>query len=221
MKTQAAIHLFQYWNRLRAGLPAPRRTQIEPSDIRDVLSQTFILESIDQRADMQFRVAGTAISNLFGRTLRNTAMRGLFSDAQKPVISRLLRNSYQDHSVVVLGLDATSRSGRNTLLEILVLPLQDEAESHRLLGCIAPHHRQFWHGLEPVTSVNLQSIRVVDPDREPLFLANRPEIALPPSLAPAAEQLHLAPKETGNRGLLLMVIQGGKSASPEPAITKR
>ena len=212
MKTQAAIHLFQYWNRLRAGTPAPRRTQIEPSDIREVLSQTFILETSTQSADMTFRVAGTAISNLFGRPLRNTAIRGLFSEAQKPVVSRLLRNSCQDHLVVVLGLDATTPSGRNTLLEILVLPLQNEAEGYRLLGCITPLQYQFWHGLEPVTSVNVQSIRVVNPDREPLFLANRPEIPLSPSLMPTPEQLQFAGKDTASRGVQLMVIQGGKSA---------
>ena len=221
MKTQSAMLLFQYWNRLRAGTPAPRRTQIEPSDIRDVLSQTFILESIDQSADMTFRVAGTAISNLFGRPLRNTAMRGLFSEAQKPIISRLLRNSYQDHSVVVLGLNATTRSGRNTLLEILVLPLQDEADSHRLLGCVTPHQYQFWHGLEPITNVDLQTIRVVNPDREPLFLANRPEVAVPPLLAPTEDQLQFKPKDTSPRGVQLMVIQGGKSALPQQEITKR
>ena len=31
MKEEGSIALFQYWNRLRDGRPAPKRTEIEPS----------------------------------------------------------------------------------------------------------------------------------------------------------------------------------------------
>ncbi len=36
--------LFDYWNAIRAGRPAPRRPEIEPGDIRRVLPSVFILE---------------------------------------------------------------------------------------------------------------------------------------------------------------------------------
>jgi hypothetical protein len=208
MKTEAALCLFQYWNRLRNGTAAPARMDIEPFDIREVLSHTFILESSGQSSDMNFRLAGTALSNLFDRPLRGSPARSLFQDQHRAVISRLMRNCYQDSSVILLGLDATTRSGRHTILEILLLPLQDETEGHRILGCIVPHQHQFWHGLEPVSSLDLHSIRVIDPDREPLFLANRPEVPLPPALMPAEDSLQFgAPKA----GMHLLVIQGGKS----------
>jgi hypothetical protein len=212
MKTQPAMHLFQYWNRLRNGTAAPNRTDIEPSDIREILSQIFILETTPQNSDLQFRLAGTAISNLFGRPLKGSPMRALFQNQHRPIVSRLMRNCHHDKSVVLLGLDATSRSGRQTLLEILMLPLQDEAEGHRILGCVAPHQYQFWHGLEPIVHVDLHSIRVIDPDREPLFLANRPEVTLPPALVPTEAQLQFGADKTPKRGTHLMVIQGGKPA---------
>jgi hypothetical protein len=211
MKTQTSMQMFQYWNRLRAGAPAPRRTQIEPSDIRDILSQTFILESHNNSSDMSFRLAGTAINNLLGRHLRGTALRDLFQEPNRPVVSRLMRNCYQDRSIVVLGLDGVSRSGRQTLLEVLILPLEDEAEGHRILGCLSPHQYQFWHGLEPVTDIGLHSIRIVDPEREPLFLANRPEFELPPTLSPSEENLRLESPSSLSRGVQLLIIQGGKS----------
>ena len=37
MKQEGTIALFQYWNRLRDGRPAPRRTEIEPADIKSLL----------------------------------------------------------------------------------------------------------------------------------------------------------------------------------------
>jgi hypothetical protein len=218
MKTQSALLLFQYWNRLRGGTPAPARTQIEPADIRDVLSQTFILESERHNSNMLFRLAGTAITNLFGRALRGVPIRSLFQDQHKPIIHRLLRNCYQEGSVVLLSFDAKSRSRRQTLLEIMLLPLQDEAEGHRVLGCIAPHQYQFWHGLEPLVQLELHSIRLVDPDREPLFLANRPEITVPPSLEP--DEHEFDPGKSVQTGVQLLVIDGGKSTTNKSTVTK-
>ena len=217
MKTEAALYLFQYWNRLRNGTAAPARTQIEPSDIREVLSHTFILESHGKNGVLNFRLAGTVISDLIGRPLRGSPVRALFQDQHQAVIGRLIRNCYEDASVVLLGLDATTRSGRSVTLELLLLHLRDETEGHRILGCFVPHRHQFWHGLEPVVSLDLHSIRVIDPDREPLFLCNRPEIGLPPALVPAAESFEFVQPKSG---LQLLVIEGGKSAAAKSTITK-
>lgn len=210
MKTQAALQLFQYWNRLREAAPAPCRTQIEPADIRDVLSQTFILEAGWQQSDTTFRLAGTAIGALFGRSLRNTHLRDLFNDAQRPIVNRLTRNCYHEQALVVLGLNSTSRSGRQTQLELLMLPLKAEKEGYRILGCIAAQTNHFWHGLDPLVQSEVQSIRIIDPDREPLFLANRPEIAIAPALAPKEQNLNLLGSPLTPRGTKLLVIEGGK-----------
>jgi hypothetical protein len=217
MKTQSALFLFQYWNRLRKGAAAPCRTSIEPSDIRDVLSQTFILKADSSNSDMVFRLAGTSISSFFGRQLRNTPVRQLFPERHRAVTSRLLRNCHQDFSVVLLGLEATTRNGRRSDIEILLLPLEPETEGTHVLGCIVPHQPAFWHGLEAASLSELQSIRLIDPSRETLFLANRPEISISPSLVPEEQTLNLSGPKTVSQ---LLVIQGGKSMRPQSSITK-
>jgi hypothetical protein len=221
MKTQSALHLFQYWNRLRAGSPAPQRADIQPSDIRDVLSQIFILQSNDFDTEMMFRVAGTSISNFIGHTLRSTSFRALFEIKNQPLISRLMRNCYQDRLVVVLELSAYSQSGRQTLLELLMLPLQKEDDGGRILGCLVPQTEEFWHGMESIVRLELQSIRVVDPEREPLYLANRPKIEVSPSIAPAEETLIFVGDMPLQKGVQLLVIEGGKSTKVPAEITKR
>ncbi|TAN01215.1 MAG: PAS domain-containing protein, partial [Rhizobiaceae bacterium] len=56
MKHSGSVDLFQYWDRLRAGRTAPRRTEIEPADIKSLLADTFILEQ-DSRGEAVFRLA--------------------------------------------------------------------------------------------------------------------------------------------------------------------
>ncbi len=221
MKTQSVLNLFHYWNRLRNCSPAPRRVDIEPSDIRDVLSQVFILESHGFDTDMVFRIAGTSISNFMGRPLRATSFRGLFQNQNQPVISRLMRNCYQDRSVIVLELMAYSKTSRQTPLELLMLPLQNEDGGSRIFGCIVPQTQEFWHGMDIIARLDLQSIRLVDPEREPLFLANRPKIDVLPTLAPAEEALIFESEIPTQKGVRLLVIEGGKSAKMPLEITKR
>ena len=60
MKLKGSIELFQYWDRLRSGRPAPKRTEIEPADIKSLLADTFILEK-DARGEAIFRLAGTTL----------------------------------------------------------------------------------------------------------------------------------------------------------------
>jgi PAS domain len=56
MKREASVNLLQYWNDLREGRRAPRRTEIEPSNIKTLLGDTFILETAG-RGEAVFRLA--------------------------------------------------------------------------------------------------------------------------------------------------------------------
>ena len=68
MRHDSSVALFQYWNRLRDGRPAPRRTEIEPADIKTLLADTFIMEK-DVRGEAVFRLAGTRVCAIYGREL--------------------------------------------------------------------------------------------------------------------------------------------------------
>ena len=51
MKHATSRELYGYWNRVRGGEAAPRReATIEPSDIRRILADTFILEVVDRES---------------------------------------------------------------------------------------------------------------------------------------------------------------------------
>ncbi|PSJ50298.1 PAS domain-containing protein [Kumtagia ephedrae] len=208
MKREASVNLFQYWNRLRDGRPAPRRTEIEPADIKALLGDTFILES-DTRGEAVFRLAGTRLCAIYGRELKGFAFSSLWRDKDSRLVTRLVRSVFQDKAVLVATYDGISRSGRTVGLELLLLPLDGGQENRRALGIISSEAKPYWLGADPVTESSVETVRIVDPDREPMFLKNRPAVSVP-SLVPGLEGP--AADTAGARRIRhLLVLPGGRS----------
>lgn len=207
MKQDGSIALFQYWNRLRNGRPAPRRTEIEPADIKTLLADTFILER-DTRGEGVFRLAGTRLCAIYGRELKGFSFPSLWHEKDTRLVGKLVDGVFEAKSVVVLTFDAVSRGQRTNGFEMLLLPLDGGQENPRCLGVMATDRKPFWLGSDPVVESRIESVRVVDPDREPMFLKNRPAIPVP-SLAPG--DLGAASEAPGGRRIRhLLVLDGGR-----------
>lgn len=210
MKQQGSIELFQYWDRLRDGRPAPKRTEIEPADIKTLLADTFILEK-DSRGTGVFRLAGTRLCATFGRELKGFAFSSLWMPKDERVVARLSEGAFLAKSVVVISFDGVSKGGRVNSFELLLLPLDGGIDHPRSLGAVTPLERPFWLGADPIAECHITSLRVVDPDREPLFLKNRPAVPVPPlapSLDGADERIRIG--EQGRRIRHLLVFDGGR-----------
>lgn len=210
MNLNGTIALFQYWNRLRDGRPAPRRTEVEPADIKTLLADTFILEK-DTRGEAVFRLAGTRLCAIYGRELKGFSFPSLWREKDQRLIARLVQGVFSQKSVLLLGYEGFSRNGRSNRFELLALPLDGGAEHPRCLGLISAAEKPFWLGADPITDALIDSIRVIDPDREPMFLANRPAISVP-SLAPAELETPETMTEYGRirRIRHLVVLDGGR-----------
>jgi hypothetical protein len=210
MNLTGTIALFQYWNRLRDGRPAPRRTEVEPADIKALLADTFILEK-DTRGEAVFRLAGTRLCAVYGRELKGFSFPSLWREKDQRLMARLIQGVFSQKSVLLLGFEGFSRSGRSNRFELLALPLDGGAEHPRCLGLISAAEKPFWLGADPITDALIDSIRVIDPDREPMFLANRPAISVP-SLAPSELDTPETMSEYGRirRIRHLVVLDGGR-----------
>jgi len=208
MNQEGTMALFQYWNDLRGMRPAPRRTEIEPGDIRRLLADTFILE-MDVRAEPVFRLAGTRMCATYGRELKGHAFTPLWSDRDQPMMSRLAGNVFRDNSVVVITFMGASHGGRQNPFEMLLLPLDGGESSQRLLGCALPVKKPFWLGADTIYENRLETLRMIDPDREPLFLKNRPAIPVPRPTDMARAPNPIQPVRRHVRHLV--VIEGGKT----------
>jgi len=210
MRQDGSIQLFHYWNRLRKGRPAPKRTEIEPSDIKTLLADTFILEK-DARGEAVFRLAGTRLCAIYGRELKGFSFPSLWKEKDQRLIARLAYGVFAMKSVVVISFMGVSRNGRANPFELLLLPLDGGSESPRCMGIMSTGEKPFWLGADPVREAQIESVRVIDPDREPMFLKNRPAIPVP-GLVPSDSAVRgssIAPG-SGRRIRHLVVLDGGR-----------
>ena len=208
MNQNGSITLFQYWNRLRDGRPAPKRSEVEPADIKSLLADTFILER-DTRGQAVFRLAGTRLCAYYGRELKGFSFPSLWREKDQRLVSRLIHGVFDQKSVVLIAFEGFSRSGRSNKFELLALPLDGGVESPRCLGVISAAEKPFWLGADPITDALIDTIRVVDPEKE--LLNNRPAINVP-SLVP--DELE-APETISALGRVrrirhLVVFDGGR-----------
>lgn len=209
MKQSGSIELFQYWNRLRKGRPAPRRAEVEPADIKRLLADTFILER-DGRGEAVFRLAGTRLCNIHGRELKGFSFASMWRLRDQRLVSRMVESAFSCSSVVVLSYLGIGQKGRSCPFEMLLLPLDGGERTPRCLGIASAADPAYWLGADPVTENAAESVRVLDPDRETIFLQNRPAIAVPP-LVPDDRDVAAAP--SGRRVRHLTVLDGGLEGS--------
>ena len=210
MKQNGSITLFQYWNRLRDGRPAPKRSEVEPADIKALLADTFILER-DTRGEAVFRLAGTRLCAGYGRELKGFSFPSLWRDKDQRLVSRLIHGVFEQKSVVLITYEGFSRNGRSNRFELLALPLDGGVENPRCLGVVSAVEKPFWLGADPITDALIDAIRVIDPDKEPMFLKNRPEISVP-SLAPTELEAPETISALGRSRRIrhLVVFEGGR-----------
>lgn len=215
MKQDASVELFQYWNRLRDGRPAPKRTEVEPAEIKSLLADTFILER-DSRGEAVFRLAGTRLCAAYGRELKGFSFGSLWRTRDQRLLKRMLDTIFTENSVVVVSYDGISAANRSLTFELVILPLDNSNESARGLGLITACERAYWLGADPIVDANVTSVQLFDPSREPMTLRTEPSIRLddrPPAVQPAPEPAgaEKAPQGIAKRVRHLLVLDGGRS----------
>ncbi|WP_292533004.1 PAS domain-containing protein, partial [Mesorhizobium sp.] len=179
--------------------------------IKTLLADTFILER-DTRAEAVFRLAGTRLCAYYGRELKGFSFPSLWREKDQRLMSRLIHGVFDQKSVLLLTYEGFSRNGRSSKFELLALPLDGGVESPRCLGIVSAADRPFWLGADPLADALIDAIRVIDPDKDPMFLKNRPAIDVP-SLVPTEFD---APETISALGRVrrirhLVVFDGGRN----------
>jgi hypothetical protein len=164
MQQPTSRQLYAYWDGLRNGRIAPRRSEIEPAMISQLLPETFIAERAKTGA-FRFRLAGTRICQQFGRELRDTDLLGLWDDADREAVAALL-HPVMTHAAVACGrFRAYAYDKREVNFELLFLPLIHQAERiDRLLGAVTAIAPPYWLGVEPLLRQELIELNLHWPD---------------------------------------------------------
>ena len=138
MKHPSSREFFAYWDAKRGDARAPDRSEIEPGAVRELLGDIFVL-SYDNDAGYPFRVAGTRVSALLGRDLKDMSFSALFAADSRREIEDVINYVAEEMLPAIAGITATSDDGTIAHLELLLLPFNNRAHAPvSLTGVLAP-----------------------------------------------------------------------------------
>ena len=138
MKHPSSRQFFAYWDAKRGHARAPDRSEIEPGAVRELLGDIFVL-SYDNEAGFPFRVAGTRVSALLGRDLKDASFAALFAEESRREIEDIVTYVAEEMLAAIAGVTATSQDGKVAHLELLLLPFNNRAHAPvSLTGLLAP-----------------------------------------------------------------------------------
>ena len=159
MKHFSTRELFDYWNARRGRRPAPERGEIEPTAIRRVLADTFIL-GFDEPAAHPFRIAGTRVCALFTRELKGEGFLPLWEGGSRNLLRDLIANVTDETVGMVAGVSAAGPHEDRLDLELLLLPLRHHGRTDtRVIGTLAPLNVPYWLGAHRLSGLTLGSLR--------------------------------------------------------------
>lgn len=188
---------------LRAGRPAPERSEVEPSDVRTILGDTFILEVSLQLRSISFRLAGTRLCAAHGKELKGLGYLALWQEEDNFDIARAVNRVYQEFEPMLFSYTAISEENRTVEYETVMLPLMPAVGGNaRILGIATPKTNPYWLGSDALVQNCLRNARnisvpVVTPSMAPDY-----------SSAPAETDVHAK----GQRRIAhLTVFDGGLS----------
>lgn len=126
--------LVAYWEALRAGRPAPRRSEIDPREFGDYLEDTFVLECAAD-GETRFRLAGMALCDMMGMELRGMPAVSVIAVGDRPAFEALVTQVLTTPLIATLHL--SDKAGAPPTAQAVLLPLRDDfGAMNRVLGAL-------------------------------------------------------------------------------------
>ena len=166
MKHPSTRAVYEYWMKRKGSRPAPERGDIDPTEIRHALGDTFMLAAdfVDQ---LRFRLAGTRVCALFCREIKGEAFDEIWNIECRKAVDALMTIVNEENAPVVAGVTAHTDEGGRAELEMLVLPLAHSGHARiRALGVLAPTVPPYWLGAQAVTGLEMTTVRHVGPEQK-------------------------------------------------------
>jgi hypothetical protein len=161
MKHPTTRALHAYWTQVRGARLAPERDDIDPTQIRGILGDVFILD-LDTPARTTFRLAGSRVCSLFGRDLKGLPFGTIWCLPDRPRAATLLDSVVEAAVVAVAGVSAGPDGARPVSLELSLLPLRHRGRTQaRMLGSLALMDDGLNRETGPIGNLTLETVRFV------------------------------------------------------------
>lgn len=167
MKHKTNQALFDYWNAMRAGRLAPKRSEIEPGDIKRLLPYVFILERQDDWS-YAFRLAGTGLCSAYGMEFRGHNILSMWQDDCLDNIKRALEDVTGAANIAIVEYTAATSQQREATFEMILLPLAAENGAiTRILGAAVPSEQHAWIGDHLLARQWIDRLQILNPEKLP------------------------------------------------------
>jgi hypothetical protein len=166
MRHAVTKELFAYWSRLKASRLVPDRLEIDPSAIRTILADTFIVE-MDREFAFPIRFSGTRLNALWLQEQKEKSFLDWWRIEDRRNVLRMLLIVIDGMTPVVGDVWAHSSEGNPLALELLLLPLRHSDRKYsRLLGSLFSSDRLEWIGRIPARRLALAGSRQISAEEE-------------------------------------------------------
>jgi hypothetical protein len=136
MKHKNSHLLVGYWSRLRNGRDVPDQTDIDPRQIKRLLSYTFILDCENPSRPV-YRLAGTALCERFGFELKGTGFLAHWESQSGLSLAGLLNQALKLRQPVCLSSIAATADNGMVELETILTPVSfNGGEPKRFFGLV-------------------------------------------------------------------------------------
>ena len=165
MRLHVTKELFGYWCGRKGARAAPDRSDIDPTEIREILADTFILE-VDADRTFPMRLAGTRINALRLEDRKGAPFIDLWRGHDRVSVAAAMLTVIDGVTPIIAGARARVADSPPLDMELLLLPLRHFGKTHsRVLGALTPIYQPDWLGLRPAGPLELLSLRIVEPQR--------------------------------------------------------
>lgn len=153
--------LHAHWDALRNGRPAPHSREIRPEELGRSLARTFLIEG-DSAANAVYRLAGSAIFDLFQRELRGRSWREMFDEPSRAQAEMAMADVLEHGHAVMIEAEGRTAGHRLVPVEIFLLPLSGEpGAARRTIGALSPCDEPYWLGAHPIVELSLLRVERV------------------------------------------------------------
>jgi hypothetical protein len=163
MRHAVSKELYAYWRALGRGGCAPERNAVEPSAIRGVLADTFVLD-FDPAAGFPLRISGSRINAVFLTELRGASFLKIWRDTDRAAVAWLLQAAADGEAPYWLLAQARPAGLAPVEIEVTLLPLRHRGSTHaRMLGSLTACAGAEWVGLVGSGPAALTAWREIEP----------------------------------------------------------
>ncbi len=202
MKHATSRNLYSYWNRRRDGRAAPDRHDIEPYDLGGDLVDTFLIR-IDTDGSVRYRFCGSSVAMYYGRDLADEDFFAAWDAGDRESLKGHIDMMGAKGTGFVAGIVAETASGDFTTFEMIVLPLMNQGQCDRAIGCMARvgGHAATNRIKARIVSQSLRSVRLLTAREDSGAAAFARDLPPPPP-----PDQSIVRKRFGH----LVLVQGGK-----------